>query len=169
LALIGAGAFASGSLSAQTAPKHPAKSQRTKKLEATAQKLVAVLENGAPEEFPDFVSSRGLSFGYDTPAIALSSIKEDIARKTGLYCALFDTACLRVEGAKYEERVEKLVSSRDKINLLPQTVHISRGSATSGSAVLCVLRDDGCDSSRAVIFTFSLKDGEWKLVSLLGP
>lgn len=77
----------------------PSAEELEKEFAQAVEQFLALLESGEPEKFPDLCSEDGVVFGLDPPAIPLKKIREEIENRTGIYCLLFDTACLRKQAA----------------------------------------------------------------------
>jgi len=66
-------------------------------------------------------SEKGVVLGVDGPLVRLASIRREISAKTGIYCVIFDSSCLRKEvdasrrnaGAPVER--EEILSFRDHL------------------------------------------------------
>lgn len=65
-------------------------------LEVTGKKLIQVIKESNAEEFVKLCDLEGLELEADGN-ITFKAIREQMRRKTGLYCLLFDTKCLRRE------------------------------------------------------------------------
>ena len=87
----------------QRARRDPPKALNThtlqRDLELEAERLLTVVENGDPKEVLLLMSTKGVVLGVDEPRIPLGAIRRQFDSKDGLYCALFDTQCLRKEDA----------------------------------------------------------------------
>lgn len=67
----------------------------SKEFTETAERFITVLESGDPMDFVDFCDPNGVVFEVDADPISFANIQKAMKHRTGLYCALFDTACER--------------------------------------------------------------------------
>lgn len=95
----------------------PSAEELEKEFARAAEQFLALLESGDPEKFPDLCSEDGVVFGLDPPAVPLKQIRKEIENRTGVYCVLFDTACLRQQAAEQKsgKSAAGLLSVRERL------------------------------------------------------
>lgn len=149
--------------------------QLTAELSRAAQELLAVIEKGEPAEFSKHVSRIGASFGVGTAALKPDAIEKQVASRTGIYCVLFDTACLMAEKEKKAALGAGPVSYREllaraKSRRIEASVNEESGDLTGMVAVRFTgLPSDWRWSKEPLEFYFVRDRGAWMLSSVPFP
>jgi len=66
-------------------------------LKEAVDKFMAILEKGQPDGLFGLASSEGVVFGIESDPMPVSRVRDELRKKEGIYCLLFDTDCLRKE------------------------------------------------------------------------
>ncbi len=145
-----------------------------KEFALAAEQFLALLESGDPERFPEACSEDGVVFGLAPPAIPRKEIREEIEKRTGVYCVLFDTGCLRTEAASHrvpKAELPALQSLRERLRTA--TAREARIEVTAidefwlGDLRLELEFPPGMRRRReAIEFSFERKDGAWRLIAV---
>ncbi len=85
--------------SGQVEPQAKSDEQLKEELQQTANKFLASLKEGNPKDMILYISRRGVVFGVDEPPTSAAEIADEINKKTGIFCGLFNTECMRREDA----------------------------------------------------------------------
>jgi hypothetical protein len=117
--------FQNSPLRAQRKPKAcPAGIQRhslEQELNGAATEAIAAIKSGKAENLLPLLAAKGVFFGVDGPLVPLSSILEQMSTRTGIYCLIFDSSCLRKEVNESRKKAgatpadEEILSFRDHI------------------------------------------------------
>jgi len=110
---------------AKTGPKGcPAGIQRDaleEELDRAASSAIAAIKSGEPEKLMPLLAAKGVVLGVDGPLVRLSSIREQMSARTGIYCVIFDSSCLRKEVNESRKKAgatsgdEEIISFRDLV------------------------------------------------------
>jgi hypothetical protein len=162
--------FASSELLAQKKPKPCPTSLKREVLEQelsnTASQAIAAIKSGKPENLMPFFAAKGVYLGVDGPLVSLRSLHEQMSARTGVYCLLFDSLCLKKEvdesrkkaGASHSS--EEILSFRDHIlksNLAPKSVLYADPSFCGGTTG---------DGSSLITLEWERQPEGWKIVAI---
>jgi hypothetical protein len=90
-------------------------------LNGAASAAIAAIKSGKPENLIPLFAVKGVFLGVDGPLMSISSIREQMSKKTGIYCLVFDSSCLRKEVNESRQKAgaitadEEILSFRDHI------------------------------------------------------
>jgi hypothetical protein len=145
-----------------------------KELDATVQKFVVILQNGDTEGFLGIASHEGISFGIDSDPIPFRKIESQIHQKRGVYCFLFDTACLRREElqewkkAKHSGNIKGIISLREALqSASSKKINVSPEGWVSWK--LGLEGNPAADIINGTTLGFALEHGDWKLGEVQYP
>lgn len=155
------------------------KSKLGVEIEAAGRKLLAALREGNGKEVLSMISSRGLELGVDQPPTQLHAIRRDFAEKGQMYCAFFETSCLRAKDAEARSRAgapsaepalysyREIIQRADGIDV---KASIQKESGPWLGYVTLSLRGDRVvtqfSQSNPLEFHFVYEGGRWKLASI---
>jgi hypothetical protein len=110
---------------AQTRPNGcPAGIQRNvldQELDGAASALISAIKSENPKNLMALLAANGVYLGVDGPLVPLTSIRKQMATRSGVYCVIFDSACLRKEVNESRKRSgatatdEEILSFHDHI------------------------------------------------------
>ena len=91
-------------------------------LDRASSAAVDAIRSGKPEKLLPLLAEKGVFLGVDGPLVSLTAIRKEMTNKTGIYCVIFDSTCLRREvnesrkkaGAKMNDE-EEILSFRDRL------------------------------------------------------
>lgn len=149
-------------------------------LKNTTERLLTILERGEPREVISLISSKGVVFGLEPPPVASTEIRKQFAAKTGVYCLLFDTECLRKEDraerekagaptrvtplSSYRERVQKASHRKVRSQLIQQE---GRWAGHVTVLLESPANDDNISPENSIEFEFVFEEGEWHLAGVV--
>ena len=70
---------------------------------ALESEFFAVVREGDALKFLSYISEEGVNLGRDAQHASRDAVEEQLTHRTGLYCKLFDTACLNDGDCSYRE------------------------------------------------------------------
>ena len=83
-------------------------------LERASSAAIDAIKSGKPEKLMPLLSTRGVFLGTDGPLVSVPAIHKQMSTRTGIYCVIYDSACLKKE----------LNDSRKKAGASPDTTGI---------------------------------------------
>lgn len=136
-------------------------------LERSASAAVEAIRSGKPEKLMPLLAARGVFLGVDGPLVPLSAIRKEISTRTGIYCVIYDSGCLRKEvnesrkrsGAPPLEPAE-IMSFRDQLMKSNDSVKTSMSSDTSSCG------GTTSDGSSPFDLEWERTSNGWKIVAL---
>jgi len=151
----------------QKGTSRPSRDEKLKQeLGATAKKLVEAIEKGDPAEFLAFCSRRGVNFGTDEPDMPLGEIRKQIQGRYGVYCLLFDTACLRKQpGWEREYSYRELISMAAEREIKVSKEIVREPGGLPGDVLICLKGGpvEKVPHMNPLVFQFLRERGKWKL------
>lgn len=130
-------------------------------------RFFAILRNGDALQFLSYVPEDGVNLGRYAEHATRAEIEDQLTHHTGLYCKLFDSACLP-SGAKPDPAVQPC-SYRE---LLTQSGNVRTASteATRNGVRQAILvaevHNQKCSGPALIDFIFNYQQGGWKLFSI---
>ena len=128
-------------------------------LNGAASAAITAIKSGSPERLMPLFATKGVFLGVDGPLVRLSSIRKQLATRTGIYCVIFDSTCLREEVNKGLKKAgatasdEEILSFRDRIL------------KKSGAGIKTALADDPSSCGATTSDGSALFDIEWERTS----
>ncbi len=146
-------------------------------LKEAVDKFMAILEKGQPDALFGLVSSEGVVFGIESDPLPVSRIRDELRKKEGIYCLLFDTDCLRKETLQewkrgnYSGNIEAAISLREAISSASEKKININGSGKQGwvSWKLELNGKPGAGFINATDFDFALEKNAWVLKRVAYP
>jgi hypothetical protein len=128
----------------------------------------AVVRSGDATKFLTYVSEGGVNAGRDAQHLSHAEVEDQLAHHTGLYCKLFDSACIQSE-LKLDQSNVRACSYRELLTK-SQNVHTAATETTRNGVRQAILvarmKNDNCAGVGLVDFIFNLQSDGWKLFSI---
>ncbi len=128
----------------------------------------AVVRSGDATKFLTYVSEGGVNAGRDAQHLSHAEVADQLAHHTGLYCKLFDSACIQSE-IKLDQSNVRACSYRELLTK-SQDVHTAATETTRNGVRQAILvariKNDNCAGVGLVDFIFNLQSDGWKLFSI---
>jgi hypothetical protein len=127
----------------------------------------AVIRDGDALKFLSYVPEDGVNLGRYAEHSTRSEIEDQLTHRTGLYCKLFDSACIQAEGKKDADA--RPCSYRE---LLTQSQKVRTASTETTrnnvrQAILAAeVHNQKCAGPGLIDFIFNYQQGDWKLFSI---
>lgn len=143
---------------------------RSGELKKVVEGVLHSIEIGDVNDFMSFVSKDGVCFGIDCDSEPIATMRENIQKKNGFYCLLFDTECeRRIElemwkAAKHKGDIKGVHSFKDSL----KSSQRKKMTLSSESVVSVEFEDADVSSGHKswdLDLGFEQEDGKWKLVS----
>ena len=162
--------YAPLAVAAQTVPKPPAAADAAStpasvspaELERT---FFAIIRSGDALKLLSYVPKDGVNLGRDAHHATRDEIEEQFSSHTGLYCKLFDSACLAADrkasgpACSYRE----LLTQSDKVRTA--STETTRNGVRQ-AIVVAEVHNDRCAGAFLIDFIFNYQHGGWKLFSI---
>ena len=136
----------------------PTNREPVKTLEA---KFFTALRSGDAKAILAYVPENGVSVGSAAHLTTRDDLKRQFQEHRGLYCKLFDSACLPLASG--------VCSYRDLLTHSEQ-VHTASSEVTRGGVRQAVLvarvENRRCPDQKLIDFIFNLQSGHWELFSI---
>ncbi len=145
--------------------KSKSESASAKQLE---QNFFAVLREGDAIKFLSYVPAGGVNVGTDAQHLTRAEVEQQLTRHEGLYCKLFDSACLTSEIRLDQSNVrpcsyrELLTKSQDLRTAATETTR----NGVRQAILVARMKNDNCAGVGLVDFIFNLQADGWKLFSI---
>jgi hypothetical protein len=128
----------------------------------------AVVRGGDETKFLTYVSAGGVNAGRDAQHLSQAEVEDQLAHHTGLYCKVFDSACIQSE-IKLDQSNVRACSYRELLTK-SQDVHTAATETTRNGVRQAILvarmKNDNCAGVGLVDFIFNLQSDGWKLFSI---
>jgi len=154
-----------GGVWAQTIADRPAAA----KAEAPAPSVLeheffAVLREGDALKFLSFIPEDGVNLGRDPQHTSREAVEEQFTNRSGLYCKLFDSSCLK-SGVKQDQQCSyrELLTQSDKVRTA--STETTRNNVRQAILVAQV-ENKKCGGTVLIDFIFNAQNGGWKLFSV---
>lgn len=164
--LIGTSAF----LAAQNdSAQATAKSSETTAITPSEleKQFTAVIRNGDALKFLSYVPDDGAHLGKHADATTRGEIEEQLTHRTGLYCKLFDSACLASSSMTDDPKTacsyRELLTQSEKVRTASS--EITRNGVRQ-AILIAQAQNQKCGGSVLIDFIFNAQKGEWKLFSI---
>ena len=126
----------------------------------------AVLRNGDALQFLAYVPEDGLNLGRDAEHSTRDEIAEQLTHRTGLYCRLFDSACIPKAGksdAPPQCSDRELLTQSEKVRTA--STQTTRGGVRQ-AILVAEIHNQKCAGQVLIDFIFNYQKGGWKLFSI---
>lgn len=128
----------------------------------------ALMRAGDEKSFLIYVSEGGVNVGHDALHLSRAEVEDQLAHHSGLYCKLFDSACIQSE-IKLDQSDIRACSYRELLTK-SQDVHTAATETTRNGVRQAILvarmKSDNCAGVGLVDFIFNLQSDGWKLFSI---
>lgn len=148
-------------------------------LDETANKVSSVIRGGAPLDLLAYWSDAGVGFEPDATPLSSEQFRKQIEQKTGYYCILFDSDCLRKEDrearlhAHMGESTKILYSYRDLLgkakSVKTRIFEDEKDGSFTGQVNFRVENGEELkgNENQEFDFIFAFEKENWKLVSVI--
>ena len=125
----------------------------------------AVIRNGDALKFLSYVPEDGVHLGRYADHTTRAEIEDQLTHRTGLYCKLFDTACIEPD----KKASAKPCSYRE---LLTQSEKVRTASTETTrnnvrqAILVAEVHNQNCAGAGLIDFIFNYQQGGWKLFSI---
>lgn len=127
------------------------------------QKFLAIVRNGDALQFLGYVPEDGANLGRDAEHATRAAIEDQLTHRTGLYCKLFDTACLQAGGPAGACSYRELLTQSEKVRTA--STETTRNGVRQAILVAQV-QNQKCGGAVLIDFIFNYHQGGWKLFSI---
>ena len=157
---------------AQSSTAGKTSAEKSKSQKASARQLerdfFAALRAGDEKSFLTYVSEGGVNVGANAQHLSQTEVEDQLTHHTGLYCKLFDSACIQSE-IKLDQSNVRACSYRELLTK-SQDVHTAATDTTRNGVRQAILvariKNDNCAGVGLVDFIFNLQSDGWKLFSI---
>ena len=127
-----------------------------------------MLRAGDEKSFLTYVPEGGVNVGANAQHLSQAEVEDQLTHHTGLYCKLFDSACIQSE-IKLDQSNVRACSYRELLTK-SQDVHTAATETTRNGVRQAILvarmKNDNCAGVGLVDFIFNLQSDGWKLFSI---
>lgn len=123
--------------------------------------FIALLRTGDALKFLSYVPEDGVNLGRDAEHSTREAIEEQLTHRTGLYCKLFDSACMT--GAPAACSYRELLTQSEKFRTA--STETTRNGVRQAILVAQV-QNQKCGGAVLIDFIFNHYEGGWKLFSI---
>jgi hypothetical protein len=137
-----------------------------KDLEELQEHFLRAIKEKNAHLFLGFVSDDGIYLGVDSEKLPKKDVAREIRMRKGVYCLLFDSACLRAE--THDETCSysysEMLSDLDKLKISTSLGHYQN---TPQAEITVSVRDYRCPSNPEMLnFIFNRERSGWRLVAI---
>ncbi|HSY13740.1 MAG TPA: hypothetical protein VK976_16225 [Verrucomicrobiae bacterium] len=154
--------FASTVAFAQSAA--PEKSDSAKTLE---QQFFAALRAGDADKVLSYIPKNGVNIGSNEEHTSRADIEEQFQKRRGLYCRLFDSACISatidLANSARPCSDRELLTKSEKVRLASSEM---TRNGVQQAVLVAEVKNDKCSNSGLIDFIFNLDADGWKLFSI---
>ena len=169
--LVGTSIPSVGQTGAGTPPSHPPESSTTKPETAASpaaleREFFTLIRNGDALQFLAYVPEDGVNLGRDAEHSTRDEIAEQLSHRTGLYCRLFDSACIPQAG-KGDSAPQ--CSDRELLTQSEKVRTASTETTRNGvkqAILVAEVHNQKCAGQSLIDFIFNYQKGGWKLFSI---
>lgn len=128
----------------------------------------ALVRRGDAKALLTYVPAGGVNVGGNAQHLSRAEVEDQLTQHTGLYCKLFDSACIQseikldqsnVRGCSYREL---LTTSKDVHTAATETTR----NGVRQAILVARMKNDNCGGVGLVDFIFNLESDGWKLFSI---
>ena len=156
--LLAAAPLSSPTAQSQAKPATPTVSELEKN-------FFLMLRNGDALQLLSYVPEDGVNLGRDAEHATKISVVEQLTKRTGLYCKLFDTACLQAtaEGHVPSCSYRELLTHSEKVRTA--STETTRNNVRQ-AILVAEVQNQKCAGPGLIDFIFNYQQGGWKLFSI---
>lgn len=132
------------------------------------QSFFALIRSGKPEKLLSYVSKGGVNVGKDAQHLTREDVRDQIANQRGLYCKLFDSACIQSEIQLDNSKVhacsyrELLTKSKKVRTAASETTR----NGVHQAILVAEVKNDNCTGVGLIDIIFNRQSDGWKLFSI---
>jgi hypothetical protein len=132
------------------------------------QNFFALVRSGKPEKLFSYLSNGGVNVGKDAQHMTRQEVEEQINGRRGLYCKLFDSACMQAEIQLDNSKVhpcsyrELLTKSKKVRTAASETTR----NGVRQAILVAEVKNDNCVGVGLIDFIFNYQSDGWKLFSI---
>ncbi len=131
------------------------------------QKFFDILRSGDALQLLSYIPEDGVNLGRDAENTSRKDIEEQLTHRTGLYCKLFDTSCLKPTGTS---RPSSQVCSYRELLTQSEKVRTASTETTRNNVRQAILvaevQNAKCGGHLLIDVIFNYQQGGWKLFSI---
>jgi hypothetical protein len=130
--------------------------------------FLKIMRAGDDKAFLTYVTAGGVNVGSNAQHVSRTEVEDQLTHHTGLYCKLFDTACLTSEIKLDASNVracsyrELLTTSKDLHTAATETTR----NGIRQAILVARMKNDNCAGVGLIDFIFNLESDGWKLFSI---
>jgi hypothetical protein len=153
----------------QSAPEKEAPARDSKAVAPVVleHEFFAVIRSGDALKFLSYVPEDGVHLGRYADHTTRSEIEEQLTHRTGLYCKLFDSACIqadrKTETAGKPCSYRELLTQSDKVRTA--STETTRNNVRQ-AILVAEVHNQKCAGPGLIDFIFNYQQGGWKLFSI---
>lgn len=159
LACLAVGAFGQAG-SGQAASAAKSATPTTAELE---KHFFAIVREGDVLQFLSYVPDDGVNLGHDAKPTPRAMIEDQLTHRTGLYCKLFDSACLPKAAGVQPCSYRELLTQSEKVRTASTATtrnHVRQ------AILVAEVQNQKCGGAALIDFIFNEHAGGWKLFSI---
>ncbi len=169
---LGAGVVRAQTQSSAAPESKAAAEDSQKSASGSAKKLekdfFALLRAGDVKQFLSYVSQGGVNVGKHAQHLSKNEVQGQMERHEGLYCTLFDSACIQSEIRLDQSNVracsyKEMLTNSKKVRLA--STETTRNGVRQAFLV-AEINNDHCAGVGLIDFIFNLQADGWKLFSI---
>ena len=131
-----------------------------KGLEELQQRFLLAIKEKKADRFLGFVSEGGIYLGVDGEKLPKSNLARQIKMKKGVYCLLFDSACLRTETHDETCSYSEMLSDGDRLKI---STSLRNYEHTPQAEITVSVRGYPCASNPEMLnFIFNREASGWR-------
>jgi hypothetical protein len=127
----------------------------------------AMLRGGDGKQFLSFVSEDGVNLGRDARPTTRAEIQDQFARRSGLYCKLFDSKCIqstaKLDASAQPCSYRELLTQSEKVRTA--STETTRNGVRQ-AILVAEVHNQRCAGPALIDFIFNYHQGGWKLFSI---
>jgi hypothetical protein len=135
---------------------------------ALEQGFFSLIRSGKPGKLLSYVSKGGVDVGKDAQHLTRDEVEDQINNQRGLYCKLFDSACIQSEIQLDNSKVhacsyrELLTKSKKVRTAASETTR----NGVRQAILVAEVKNDNCTGVGLIDFIFNRQSDGWKLFSI---
>jgi hypothetical protein len=131
------------------------------------QQVFDVLRQGDALKFLSYVAEDGVNIGRDAEHATRDAVAEQLAQRKGLYCKLFDSACLQSSGEDKASAqscsYRELLTQSEKVRMASTE---TKRNGVRQAILVAQVQNQKCGGAVLIDFIFNYQKGGWKLFSI---
>lgn len=123
----------------------------------------AIIRDGDALQFLSYIPEDGVHLGRSADHTARTEVEEQLTKKTGLYCKLFDSSCLARETTAGACSYRELLTKSEKVRTA--STETTRNNVRQ-AILVAQIQNEKCGGAVLIDFIFNDQKGGWKLFSI---